>query len=257
MNLQQIREECWDIARETAVNDQDRLWTIAEMNRYINRTYRFIARETKCIRDSITPAICTIAVAPPQDLAALTVAAATDPYAAQDLVWYNSTGSWLYQKLVAPYSFPLSPLVIDVDEVKWTDRQWKLRTTSVVKWRINPWWEQVIGMPTEYATDGDNARIFLNFRADYSDTLKLAVRRMPLADLINDTDIPEIRLHYHDFIVNGVLAQMYSKQDTQAFDQVKALDFQARFKADIDEIKQQEVIINQKLNPNASLDAFR
>jgi len=27
MNLKQIREEAWDIARETAIRDSDRLWS--------------------------------------------------------------------------------------------------------------------------------------------------------------------------------------------------------------------------------------
>jgi len=57
MTLEEIRQECWDEARETATNDIDRLWTTSEMNRYINRVYRNIARETRCIRDSITPDI--------------------------------------------------------------------------------------------------------------------------------------------------------------------------------------------------------
>ena len=257
MNLLQIRQEAWDIARETATADGDRLWTQAEMNRYINRIYRWIARETKCIRDSITTSICRIDVAPPNDLAALTAAAATDAYAAQDLAWYNSQGSWLYQKLVAPYAYSLSPLVLDVDEVKWTDRQWKLRCESVNTWRRNPWWEQVIGMPTEYALDGDNNTLFVNFREELTDTLKLSVRRLPLVDLINDTDTPEFRTHYHDYFVNGVLWMMYSKQDSQTFDGTKAEEFRQAFLRDIDEIKQQEVILNQKLHPNNSLDAFR
>lgn len=257
MTLQELREEAWAHAREISTVDQDRLWTTAEMNAYINRVYRFIARETKCIRDSITTSICRITSAPPADLATLTTQAATSAYAAQDLAWYNSSGSWLYQKLVAPYAYSLSPLVLDVDEVKWDQRQWKLQCVSVVKWRTNPWWEQVLGMPTEYALDGDNNYLFLNFRGDTADTLKLAVRRLPLVNLVQDTDEPEFRTHYHDFMLNGILMYMYRKQDSQTFDEVKALDYELKFKQDIDEIKQQEVILNQKLNPNNSLDAFR
>ena len=58
-------------------------------------------------------------------------------------------------------------------------------------------------------------------------------------------------------MVYGVLAYMYEKQDSQAFDQVKALDFKTRFLQDVNEIKQQEVILNTRLNPNYSINAFR
>jgi len=257
LNLKDIREECWDIARDTATTDSDRLWTTREMNRYINRVYRFIARETKCIRDDITAAICRINVAPPTDLADLTTKAATDPYYAQDLAFYNDPDSWLYQQLVSPYNFPLDPRILDIDEVKWTKRQWRLTHTSVSKWQINPWWEQVIGMSTEYATDLSNNRFTVNFRNVESDTLKLVVRRLPLVDLINDLDEPEFRTHYHDFIVNGVLYYMYSKQDADTIDKTKASEYYGLYLKDIDEIKQQEVIVNNRLRPNHSTDAFR
>jgi hypothetical protein len=257
MNLQQLRNEAWDIAREVGTSDIDRLWTTAEMNRYINRVYRFIARETKCIRDSVPSTLTRITVAPYADLAALTAAAATDVWAAQDLAYYNDTNSWLYQKLVAPYVFDLSPFVIDIDEVKWTTKQWRLPKVSVNKWQINPYWEQTLGMPTEHCTDYSNNKLAINFRAQDSDVLRLIVRRMPLVDLVADSDVPEIRVHYHDFMLNGILAQMYSKQDSQTFDAVKALDFEMRYKADVDEIKQQETVLDQRLKPNHSMDAFR
>lgn len=257
MTLEEIREECWDEARETATNDLDRLWTTSEMNRYINRVYRNIARETRCIRDSITPSICRIVSSVPASLAELTTRARTDDFAAQDLAWYNDSGSWLYQTLVAPYSFALSPLVIAVDEVKWTSKQWRLTHVSIKKWQVNPWWEQVLGMATEYATDGDNNRLFLNYRTTDTDTLKLTVRRLPLSNLSDASDTPEFKSDYHDFFKNGVLELMYRKQDSQTFDEVKAIDYHSKFLADLDEIKQSETLLDNRLRSNASLDAFR
>lgn len=258
MNLKQLREEAWDIAREISAIDQDRLWTTREMNRYINRVYRYIARETKCIRDSETASICRVAVTPPADLAALTAQAGTgDVYAVQDLAWYNDPNSWLYQTLVAPYVFTLDPLVLDIDEVKWTTKQWRLNKVSVNKWQINPYWEQTIGMPTEYCTDLTNNKFALNFRDTTGDTLRIIVRRMPLVDLSADTDTPEFRTHYHDFMINGILWQMYSKQDAEAIDKAKAAEYYALFMKDVDEIKQQETILDQRLKPNHSMDAFR
>lgn len=258
MTLSDLREEAWDIARETGTSDQDRLWSTKEMNRYINRVYRKIAKETRCIRDSVTPEVCRVEVKPPADLAELTTLAATDSFYEQDLNWYNSSSSWLYGKLVTPYSVPVSPLILRIDEAKWTNVQWKLAKVSVSKWQVNPWWEQVIGtMATEYATDLDVNRIALNYRSTNTDTIRLHVRRMPLKDLVADSNVPEFRIEYHDRFLNGVLEQMYSKQDSQAFDQVKALDFGARFKEDIDYIKREEEIFDNKLKANGSMDAFR
>ena len=250
MNLREIREECWDIARETAINDQDRLWSTREMNRYINRVYRFIARETKCIRDAVTPSVCEL-TSTVVDWTTLT------PADGLNYTWATTPSSWLYQKDVAPYIYTLNPLIVQIDEVKWTTRQWKLTNVSVAKWQTNPWWEQVVGLPTEFALDYSNNTLALNFRSEESDTMRLQVRRMPLVDLVADTDVPEFRTHYHDFMVNGVLAQMYAKQDSQAFDAVKTLDFQARFDKDVNEIKQQETIVMDRLRPNYSVQAFR
>lgn len=266
MNLKELREEAWDIARDTATSDTDRLWRKAEMNRYINRVYRRIARETRCIRDASPSSLTRISVAPPTsydgvETTSLTNLAAADtpqaPYYAEDVVAYNNPNNWLYQKLVAPNVYPLDPLIIDIDEVKWTDKQWRLMKVSVKKWQVNPYWEQIPGMPTEYATDYSNNTLAINFRADTSDTLRLQIRRMPLTDLVLDTDVPEYRSHYHDFMINGVLWQMYSKQDAETNDPVKMAYYEAKFKEDIDEIKQQEVILDQMLKCNFSIDAFR
>ena len=249
MNLRDIRSECWDIARETATNDQDRLWSTSEMNRYINRTYRQIARETRCIKDAQTVSLCLLD-SPVVDYTTLTPGT-------MDYIWANDPNSWLYHKDVTPFTYPLDPVILDVDEVKWTTRQWRLTKVSVKKWQVNPWWEQVIGMPTEFCTDYSNNTLTLNFRSEVADTMRLIVRRLPIVDLILDTDIPEFRTHYHDFIRFGVLEQMYSKQDSQAFDATKATEFGTRFKADLDEIKQSEAQLDERLRPNHSTAAFR
>lgn len=252
MNLKDIREECWDMARDSAIVDADRLWPIKEMNRYINRVYRWIARETKCIRDSsdTNATLCQIA-STPVDWTTLV------PADGLDYTWATTADAWLYHKDVCPYVYTLDQRILDIDEVKWTTRQWKLVKVSVKKWQTNPWWEQVLGMPTEYATDLSNNTIALNFRSETADTLRLQVRRLPLVDLVADTDTPEFRNHYHDYFINGVLFYMYSKQDADTIDLKKADAYKLDFLKDIDEIKQQEVILDQMLKANHSVDAFR
>ena len=257
MTLEEIREEAWSVGRETGADDASRYWSTAEMNRYINRAYFRMARETKCIRDSITPSICRISVAPPTDEADLIAKAATDSWYAQDLAWYNDSNSWLYGSLVAPYSYSLSPLVLAIDEVKWTSLPWKLTKVSVSKWQGNAYWEQVKGTPTEYCTDLDSKRIALNYRMESSDTLRLWVRRMPLVKLVNDSDVPELIDHYQEFLLEGVLAQMYAKQDVETFNVTKVQENEAIFVRNMDDVKNKEAWINDKLNSNGSLSAFR
>ena len=249
MTLSEIRNECWDLAREVGSSEADRLWTVREMNRYINRTCRTITRETKCLRDAVSTAVCLV---PVTVIDYTTLVAGT-----LDYLRANDPASWLYQQNVAPIALPLDPRIIAIDEVKWVVRPWKLTKVSVAKWQVNPQWEQVSGIPTEYATDYSNNTIALNCRATESDTLQLTVRRLPLVNLVADGDIPEIRTQYHDFFINGVMALMYSKQDTEIVDGKKASEYQAAFLKDLDEIKQQETLLGQKLNVNFSMGAFR
>jgi hypothetical protein len=72
-----------------------------------------------------------------------------------------------------------------------------------------------------------------------------------------DNDEPEFREDYHDFFKNGVLWLMYSKQDAEAQDLIKAGSYQKHLKADIDEIKRREAKLNEKLSPNFAMGAFR
>lgn len=250
MNLKEIRDECWGIARDDVGIDSDKFWRKDEMNRYINRTYRKIARETKCIRDAVTPSVCLIAVAPVDYI--------TYTPGTIDYIWANTEGDWLYHQNVAPYRFTLHDSILAIDEVKWTNNPWILRHVSVTKWQKNAYWEKVVGVPTEFATDLSNNVLALNYRYNVSDTLRLAVRRMPLASLAADEDVPEFRLQYHDFFLNGVLEQMYQKLDPEIFDKTKSTDRGRMFLEDLDEIKQQESLLNlNRIHVNNSLVAFR
>ena len=247
MNLRQIRDECWDIAREIDTPDADRLWPTNQMNRYINRIYRKIARDTKCIRDSTSS--LTILNTPVIDHTTYEVGT-------KDYIWANDPDSWIYQMDLCAYILPLDPLILDIDEVKWMGRDWRLVKVSSQKWQQNQRWEQVIGLPTEYATDLQNKSIALNYRAQEEGNLAMVVKRMPLADLANDSDEPEFRAHYHDFFINGVLEQMYSKQDADAFDGEKASSYAAKFRDDLTEIQAEESKINERLYPNHPMEGF-
>lgn len=249
MTLKEIRDECRAIARDVALVDEDLLWSDEEMDRIINRVYYEIARRTKCIYDATTTSVCLISSNPVDHT---TYSAGT-----LDYIWANDPDSWLYQKNVAPYLYILDPSILHIEEIKWTKRQWKLTEVSVVKWQTNPWWEQVIGMPTEYALDLESGKIALNFRSEQSDTLRLAVKRLPLVNLSEDADTPEFKEEYHLLMQNGVLYYMYSKQDADTIDEAKLDDYKAKYELDIDEIKHREAANKPKLTVNYSMGAFR
>jgi hypothetical protein len=249
MNLGEIKAECWDHVRDTAIVDEDRLWTSDEMDRYINRIYRDIARKTLCIYDNTTIDVCTIASTP--------VDWTTYTPGTLDYIWANDPDNWLYHKDVAPYLYPLHKSILEVNEVKWTSRPWKLSIVSVSKWQTNPWWENVIGAPTECAFDLESRKLALNFRSEETDTIRLAVNRLPLTDLSDSDDEPEFKEDYHYLFKNGILSLMYLKQDSDTFDKDKAIAAKADYLADIDEIKQQESIAMRRLRPNEALGAFR
>jgi hypothetical protein len=249
MNLREIREECWDVARDTALTDSDRMWREKEMNRYINRVYREIARETQCIKDATTVAVCLIDVVP-VDYTTLTPGTL-------DYIWANEVGNWLYQADVTPYLLPLHSSILQIDDCKWVGAAYTLLKVSASKWKADVWWERVRGSyATEYATDLQTGKLAINYRMESSDKLQLAVRRLPLVDLINDDDTPEYRTHYHDFMINGVLMHMYNKRDAETLDLEKAAEYRELYLLDIDEIKQQEAQMEEHLRPNAALGAF-
>ncbi len=249
MNLDEIRQECWDAARDLGIDDADRLWTQSEMDRYINRIYFDIARRTLCIYDSTTPEVCQIASDP--------VDWTTYEEGTLDYIWANDPTGWLYHRDVAPYLYPLHKSILEVNEAKWATRPWKLSIVSVSKWQVNPWWEQVAGAPTECALDLESGKLALNYRSEASDIIRLAVNRLPLAQLVDDSDIPEFKEDYHSAFLGGVLGQMYAKQDADTFDKEKASERRAEYMVSIDEIKQKESLIKRRLRPNYAMEAFR
>lgn len=249
MNLLEIREEAWADALEVGQRDADRFWPEKQMDGYINRIYRFIAKETRCILDATTPAVCLISSAP--------VDYTTYTPGTLDYIWANDPNNFLYQLDVAPYLHTLHPSIIDVDSCEWTSRYYRLTKVSACKWDDRAHWEWVTGMPTEYALNLERGKLAVNYRDTDSDTLRLKVRRLPLVNLIQDDDVPEFRTDYHDYFKHGVLSQMYRKQDSETFDLNKAETHWRLFLQDIDEIKQSENLLSERLRPNHSVEAFR
>lgn len=250
MNLREIRESIWRKARELNVPDVDRLWPAAEMNQYINRTERRLARECRLIRDARTAEIVLLSF----DLVDYTTLTADDGL---DYIWATTPTSWLYQQDVCPYVVDLDSRIIDIDEAKLIEYDWKLRKVSCQKWQQNIRWEQTKGMPTEYATDLQNNSFAVNFRSEQAFRVQLVVKRLPLADMVKDEDTPEIRVDYHDRFQNDVLAQMFEKHDAQAFDEKARDRYEQKARKDIDDIKFEESRLHEMLRPNHPTEAHR
>jgi len=72
-------------------------------------------------------------------------------------------------------------------------------------------------------------KLVLAAKPTVNDTLNLTVVRMPLADMTLPADTPEIQAHHHRRLVDWVLYRVYSKKDSQTFDENLALKHLAAF----------------------------
>ena len=242
MTLDEIREECREKARDTAIIDADRLWPDSDMNRYINRTYYDLVRKTRCIKDARTAAICLLALTP--------VDYTTYTPGTLDALWAADTTSPLFEADVAPYVIPLHASILEVLDAKLSTAGTHLTKVTSEKWMRNVKWEHAISTPTEYATDLQNRSIAVNFRSLTEETIQIRVSRMPLIKLSADLDEPEMREDYHEFIMPGVLMQMYKKQDAETIDLAKAADYKEEYDQAIDDMRFQEFRLNDRLKVN-------
>jgi hypothetical protein len=248
MNLAQIREECWEEAFDVIGSGSDKFWPEDVMNRYINRIYYHIARETRCIRDASTASVCIIDGS--------VVDYSTYASGTLDYIWANDSTSPLYQLDVAPYLYDLHKSILDIDEVKLMRRKYQLHKVTSAVWQRNTMWEQTIGAPTQYATDLNSKKIAVSFRDGDGDTLQLAVKRLPLVELVLDTDEPEFREDFHQHFKDGVLWLMYKRQDAETFNMAKSKQAKDDFDDAIDELKQAVIKLDERIRPNAAMGAF-
>lgn len=206
MTLKEIRDEARQYARDTAEQDTDRLWPDVEMNRYINDVYYDLAEECRLIRDA-SSAFCSIAM--------------TDE--------------------VPAISYTLNDCILEILNARLLTKGWTLRPCSVTKFQADPLWDTRVGMATEYALDYEQGKLTLNYLNDYDDTIQLQVVRLPVAKLAADGDIPEIPIKYHRFFLHGVLAAMYGKQDSDAYDADRLASFTQLYAQDKETIKRKEL----------------
>lgn len=224
MNLRELIDEPRSLARDNGRVDTDRLWPDHEMVYYVNRVYRELARECKIIKDR-NSTLCSIAV--------------------------DGTTTPVLE-------INLDPRILSVEAAHFVTKQNVLSFSSVKTFEQNPLWYTYVGIPTKFCLDATSKKLTFNYLIDFADTLKIRVSRMPLVPLVSDVDIPEFEEEYHDHFLNGIMAWMYSKQDADTIDKVKAEEYRQKFLMDIDKIKRIEIYDRNVQNPsNNSLLAFR
>lgn len=175
------------------------LWSDEDIVRYLNDAVQEACERAKLIEDRLTPAVCAITLQP-------TVS-----------------------------SYQLHPSVFEVKRA--TLRGRPLDETSVEELdRDYCGWETLQGVPRmfvfEQASGAQPARIRLVRTPTQTDTLALTVHRGALRKLTLDGDCqakPEIPERFHERLKDWVYRCAYLKQDVDAFDKTKAIEFEAAF----------------------------
>ncbi len=199
MNLKQLRDSARLRLFDTKL---DYLWSDDELNDFINQAINEAVIRSRSILDSTTPECSRIAVV-----------AGKNEYPVHDAVFQiTRVFSTVDNQALQKTSFN------DLDEYL-SD------------------WQTSTGKPTHYVddlnhygADGDAKRSITLFPIpDVSNILNLTVYRTPLGDLDNDFDTPEISVFQHPDLLYWVLHLAYMKQDSDAFDIAKSMEFDQRF----------------------------
>ena len=94
-----------------------------------------------------------------------------------------------------------------------------------------PGWEDETGTPQAYIPDMDTNKFRPYPSPDADVEVKLTVVRLPLNDMANDTDEPEINKRYHINLVDWMLHRAYSRHDSETEDKDRAMKYLAAFEA--------------------------
>lgn len=124
----------------------------------------------------------------------------------------------------------LDPRALEVKRIRLASRGFQLcpvTTSQMDECALT--WEQDSGDPTNFVTDYQTGAIRLYPIPVADDELSLTVRRLPLVDMVNDDDEPEIRIEAQPALVQWMLYRAYSKQDADTFDPNKAARALAEF----------------------------
>ena len=203
-------EEIVDIARrylddrkETASTT---LWSDDELIYYLNLAERKFCKDTLILTDMTTQAITEISI-------------------------LSSTPE---------INYLLDKRILKIDSARLITKGWHLRRDTISNFERDPLWDTRVGTPSKYCVDAQRGYITLDRLTSINDTIKLRVRRMPLVDINDAADIPEIPEQYHEYLVEGILYHAYMKQDVEAFDMAKASTYLAIFENNLERLRIEE-----------------
>jgi hypothetical protein len=182
-------------AQDTA---DGQLWADEDVMTWLTEAEAEAALRGRLLHESADPAICTIAVT------ANTASYALHPTLFElSHVAFRATG--------ATKRTPLS-----------------LKSTEELD-RIRPDWRDETGAP-EFAIQTDT-KIRLVPTPDVAGTVLLEGYRLPKAELMDDSQVPEINAAHHRHLVHWVLHRAYGMQDADTFDPDRSAKSEAAFTA--------------------------
>lgn len=193
-----VAEFITDFRADLVDNDTPPLWSDADIVRYLNDAVQEANVRAFLTEDRLTPAVCTVTLVP-------------------DVSTYQ-----------------LHPSVFEIKRA--TLRGRPLDETSVEELDDDcPGWENWKGSPRlfifDQASGARPASIRLVRIPTQADTLSLTVYRGALNPLTaaNGTAKPELPERFHERLKDWVYRCAYLKQDADAFDKSKAIEFEASF----------------------------
>lgn len=197
MTLLEIRNSVRSTLQDTIGTDSSKYWPDSDLNEYINEGYGIFCRSTKIIRDSITPAICHLVVS-------------------------DNT-----------QNVAISPLIIQIERAKpsWSSRLLSECRTSDLD-SDNPAWIGSTGTPQRYVLDFSDDYLTLDHKLSAAGTIDLTVKRMPLADMVDDNDVPEFKSQYHWMLKDYALFRAFTKQDSEVYNPEKGVFHRRLFMGD-------------------------
>ncbi len=184
MNLEQIIAAARDRLDD---NQEPYLWSDGELARFANDGEREACRRARLIIDSTTAEICQIAL--------------TD----------------------SEVNYELDSRILFIRRAKLAGRSPVLKRHSYKTLdRERPGWEAETGEPESYVPDQTTGQFRPYPSPDTAGTVALTVIRLPLDDMTDDSDEPEIKPHLHESMGYWIDYRAYSKQDAETKNDDKA-----------------------------------
>ncbi len=194
--------------------ESDYKWSTANLASALNSAQNELSKRLLLLYDSTTESVCRIAV---------TAVAG-----------------------VYPQSVALSDKILRVQRLRFPGVARPLEQMTMERMdQMYPYWESEKGTPDAFMVDLDNFTITFNRQPTAGGVVSLAVKRLPLADITENslTASPEIR-QMDDEMIHGALKYAYLKDDLETFDPVRSGVWSKVFESDIAQIVRNRAAFN-------------